>query len=81
MHTYVFKGINFTIDTAGFFTHTDELDFTVHEQTADKVHTTTIYPNGVSLEVEQTADKVIIRTNHRLIVGPTGNIIFEGIEY
>ena len=71
MYTYIFDGVGCKIHTPGISDFSQIKKEVV--QTAGKIVNRSTYPNGLILEVEQTATRIVVYSNRQLIQNPDGS--------
>lgn len=74
MYEYTFSDVKKTINTPGFCNNMNEVKTNLISQTSDLIHARFMYPNGFCFETETYADKIIIRSNKKLIDNGDGTL-------
>lgn len=78
MYEYTIANGEYTIDTSGFCNNMQEVKKELISQTPEYIHMKTTYPNGFIFESITYADKIIFRTNRKLI--DNGNHSFTVLD-
>ena len=84
MYHYVFRNDvgpggkkELKIDTRGFVKDMTELKFETIEKRDDFIHSRSTYPNGLIIEVKQTAKEIELFTSHPIILGENSELKFS----